>query len=171
MAKNKNSVALIGTVGGDPTCKTLQDGTMVARFSLATSEGGYKRQDGTDVPEVTQWHNIVAWRKLAEIISKYVRKGNKLAVDGKITYGKYQKQGVECLSVDIVASDIVLMSAPQQNGLQTAQTAPQSPQAQQVGSWRPPVPNWQQAQNVTAQGQPMQPYPEMGPSYNDPYPF
>lgn len=135
MSKNKNSVALIGMVGMDAVLKQTQEGVPYARFSLATSEGGYKRHDGTMVPEVTQWHNIIAWRNLAEICGKYVRKGMKMAVDGKIVYGQYDKQGIKCMSVDIVASDVVLMSRPQ-DSQGTAQGAPQSNMAQSVGNYQ-----------------------------------
>jgi single-strand DNA-binding protein len=109
--RTKNHVSLIGMVGKDAEVRTTQGGVQYARFTLATSTGGYKKQDGTDVPEVTQWHNITCWRNLAVMVGKYVRKGMKVDVEGMITYSQYQdQQGVQRMSVEIVADDIVLMS-------------------------------------------------------------
>lgn len=122
MGKSKNKVSLIGTVGRDAELRQTQSGVSYARFSLATSEGGYKKSDGTEVPETTQWHSVVAWRGLADMCGKYVRKGMKVAVDGKIVYGKFDKQGVECMSVEIVAEDVVLMAKPKDDGQVQQQT-------------------------------------------------
>ena len=73
-----NKVILIGNVGRDPEVRYLDSGVAVATFTLATSERGYTLQNGTQVPERTEWHNIVLWRGLAEVGEKYVRKGDKL---------------------------------------------------------------------------------------------
>ena len=86
MSKSINQVILIGNVGKDPDVRTLDGGIKVATFSLATSTGGYKKQDGTDVPEKTQWHNIVCWRGLADVCEKFVRKGDRLTILGTIGY-------------------------------------------------------------------------------------
>ena len=131
MAKCKNKASLIGTVGKDAIAKTTASGVPYTRFSLATSKGGYKKADGTEVPEVTQWHNIIAWRQLAEMCAKYVRKGMKVAVDGEIVYDKYTKQGIECLAVDIVADDVVLMQKPRDGETAVQMQRPQ-PQPQQM---------------------------------------
>lgn len=131
MAKCKNKASLIGTVGKDAIAKTTASGVPYTRFSLATSKGGYKKQDGTEVPEVTQWHNIIAWRQLAEMCAKYVRKGMKVAVDGEIVYDKYTKQGIECLAVDIVADDVVLMQKPRDGEMRDEPSAVQMQQPQQ----------------------------------------
>lgn len=112
MSKSKNKVSLIGIIGKDAMAYKTQGGVPYTRFSLATSKGGYKKADGTEVPEVTQWHNIICWRGLAEVAAKYVKKGMKVAVDGEIVYGYYDKQGVTCMSIDIVADDVVMMSRP-----------------------------------------------------------
>ena len=82
MSKSINQVLLAGNVGKEPEVRTLDGGIKVATFSIATSTGGYKKQDGTDVPEKTQWHSIVAWRNLAEIAEKYVHKGDKIIIMG-----------------------------------------------------------------------------------------
>ncbi|KXB75140.1 single-strand binding family protein [Prevotella amnii] len=114
--KTKNAVSLIGMIGNDVEVR-LANGVPYARFSLATSTGGYKKQDGTEVQEKTQWHNIVVWRHLADFAGKYIKKGMKVAVDGMITYGEYtNKDGQKVYTVEILANDIILMSMPQQRG-------------------------------------------------------
>lgn len=117
--RTKNAVSLIGMVGKDAEVRQT-NGVSYARFSLATSTGGYKKQDGSYVPETTQWHNIVVWRNLAEFAGKWVKKGMKVAVDGMITYGEYtDKQGVKVHTVEILGNDMVLMTQPQQPSPQT----------------------------------------------------
>ena len=91
-----NKVFLIGNAGKDPEVHYFDSNTRKATFSLATTDRGFTRADGTVVPERTEWHNIVAWRGLAEIIEKYVRKGTKLFVEGKLTSRSYEdKSGVK----------------------------------------------------------------------------
>ena len=79
-----NQVTLIGNVGKDAEFKQFNDGGSVAQFSLATTERGYKLQNGTEVPDHTDWHYIRVQGKLAEIARDYVKKGMKLAIVGKI---------------------------------------------------------------------------------------
>lgn len=134
MARSKNSVSLIGVVGKDAELRQTQQGVHYAQISLATSTGGYKKKDGTDVPEVTQWHRVVVWHNLADFAGKYVKKGMKVAVDGMITYRTYKnQQGIDVYTTDIVADDIVLMTIPQE---QQQNVAPQQQNVapQQQGS-------------------------------------
>jgi single stranded DNA-binding protein (ssb) len=84
-----NKVILIGNVGKDPEVKYFDNGAAVANFSLATTERGYTAANGTQVPDRTEWHNIVLWRGLAEIAEKYVRKGTKVYIEGKIKTRTY----------------------------------------------------------------------------------
>lgn len=114
MSKSVNQVTLIGNIGKDPEIRTLDNGVKVATFSLATSTGGFKKQDGTDVPEKTSWHNVVCWRGLADIVEKFVKKGDKLTVFGSISYREYEKDGVKRYATDIIAYDIVLMGKSEQ---------------------------------------------------------
>ena len=83
-----NKVILIGNVGNDPEVKYIKEDVPVAKFSLATSES-YKNRDGEKVTN-TEWHNIVVWRGLAKVVEKYVKKGSKLFIEGKLTYRKYE---------------------------------------------------------------------------------
>lgn len=116
MSKSINQVFLAGNAGKDPDVKTFDGGVKVASFSLATSTGGYKKQDGTDVPEKTQWHNIVAWRGLADIAEKYIHKGDKVIVLGTIQYREYEKDGVKRYATDILAYDLILCGKAPDNG-------------------------------------------------------
>lgn len=151
MARYKNSVSLIGVAGKDAELRTTNAGVPYARFSLATSTGGYTKQDGTVVPEQTQWHNIVCFRKQADFAGKYVKKGMKVSVDGMIIYGSYQnQQGQTEKTCDIVANDngIILMTRPdsmgqaqrpqaqgQMNGYQRQNNGAEQPNYQQQGSY------------------------------------
>ena len=126
-----NKVMLIGNVGQDPQVKTTDNGTMVAHISLATTERGYTMQNGTQVPDRTEWHSITLWRKLAEIVQKYVHKGDKLYVEGKIQTREYMKDNQKRYATEIVADNIEVLSPPpqQQAAPQAANpTAPITPQ-------------------------------------------
>jgi single-strand DNA-binding protein len=104
----KNLIILLGRIGQDPEINRLENGTPVGRFSLATTEK-WKDQSG-EAKEDTQWHSVVVWRNLAEITEKYVKKGDLLYVEGKVTYRKYtDKNGVEKTSTEVVASEIKLL--------------------------------------------------------------
>ena len=139
MVRCKNKVSLIGTVGKDVEARQTQQGLWYARISLATSTGGYKKKDGTDVPEVTQWHSVCAWRANAQYAGQYVKKGMRIAVDGMLTYNKYtDKQGVERISAEIVAEDLYVFNLKQstQQGVQ-AQAQPMQSQPTQVNNYQP----------------------------------
>lgn len=125
-----NKVMLIGNVGKDPDVRYLDNGVAVATITLATSERGYKLQNGTDVPERTEWHNIVLWRGLAETAEKYVHKGDKLYIEGKIRTRSYDDQnGVKRYITEIFADNMEMLT-PRANGNQNTQPqAPVSPQA------------------------------------------
>lgn len=97
-----NKVTLVGHLGGDPDIRTLENGTPVGRFSVATNEN-YKDKDGNWQSQ-TEWHNVVVWRDLAER-AKMLKKGSTVYVEGKISYRKYtDKEGVEKNLTDIVAN-------------------------------------------------------------------
>lgn len=112
-----NRVMLIGNVGQDPQVRYLDQGVCVATLRLATTEKGYTLQNGTQVPDRTEWHNLVFWRKQAEIVEKYVRKGDKLYAEGKIQSRTWNdKQGNRHQIVEIMVENMEMLSAkPQQN--------------------------------------------------------
>jgi len=111
-----NKVILIGNVGKDPEVRYLEGGVAVAKFSLATTEV-YKNKEGQKV-ETTEWHNIVMWRALAEIAEKWVRKGNKLYIEGKIRTRSYEQDGQKKWFTDIVADQMQMLGGPrtEENG-------------------------------------------------------
>lgn len=101
-----NRVILVGSLGKDPEVRTLENGTKVASFSLATSESYKDKNDAWQ--SLTTWHNIVAWRSLADKAEKLV-KGATVYVEGKISHREYEKDGVKRTTTDIVANSIVSM--------------------------------------------------------------
>jgi len=106
----RNRVQLIGRLGQDPEVKTLESGKKVTNFTMATNET-FKGVDGNKTEETT-WHNIVAWNGLAEISSKYLKKGKEVCIEGRISYRSYtDKNGVPKSVTEIVASDLVLLSS------------------------------------------------------------
>lgn len=127
MSKSKNLVLLTGNVGNDPKVTPLENGIKVATFSLATSTGGYTSKEGKEIPEVTQWHNIVAWRGLAELCEKYIHKGDKVEIIGTIQYREYDKDGQKRYVTDIVASDIILSGGKSESNKPPMPTADNMP--------------------------------------------
>lgn len=106
-----NKVFLIGNVGKDPEVHYFDSNTRKASFTLATTDRGFTRTDGTAVPERTEWHNIVVWRGLAEVVEKYVRKGSKLFIEGKITSRSYEdKSGVKRYVTEITAENLEFLN-------------------------------------------------------------
>lgn len=118
-----NKVMLIGNVGQDPEVRYVEQGVAVARLSMATTERGYTLQNGTQVPEHTDWHTVILWKKLAEIVEKYVRKGDRIYIEGRIRYRSYDdKQGQRRYVTEIWADNMELLggsnkptAAPQQD--------------------------------------------------------
>jgi single-strand DNA-binding protein len=84
-----NKVILVGNVGKDPEVRYFDNGGAVANFTIATTDRGYTAANGTQIPDRTEWHNIVLWRGLAETAEKYVKKGSKLYIEGKIRTRNY----------------------------------------------------------------------------------
>lgn len=106
-----NKVMLIGNVGQEPKVRYLDSGLCVASVSLATTERGYTLQNGTQVPERTEWHNLIFWRKQAETVEKYVHKGDKLYVEGKIQTRTYDdKKGIQHTTIDIIVENMEMLT-------------------------------------------------------------
>uniref|UniRef100_UPI00405713B1 single-stranded DNA-binding protein n=1 Tax=Candidatus Electronema sp. TaxID=2698783 RepID=UPI00405713B1 len=104
-----NKVILIGNLGGDPELKYVQDGTAVATFNVATSER-WKGQDG-QMKEQTEWHRVVAWRRLAETCNEYLHKGSKVYIEGKLQTRKWQdKDGHDRWTTEVVARDVQFLT-------------------------------------------------------------
>jgi single-strand DNA-binding protein len=106
----KNKVQLIGNLGQAPAIKTTESGKKLAQFSVATNES-YQNAQGEKVTE-TQWHQVVAWGKLADIVEKYLNKGKEVAIEGKLVNRNYtDKQGVKHYATEVVASDLLMLGA------------------------------------------------------------
>jgi len=102
---------LIGNVGRDPEVRYVDQGQPVARLSLATTERGYTLQNGTQVPDRTEWHSVILWRKLAEVVEHYVHKGDKLYIEGRIHYASYDdKQGKRQYYTEIWADNMEMLT-------------------------------------------------------------
>ena len=104
----RNRVQLIGNLGAEPEIITLESGKKLAKFSIATNEM-YKNAQGEKVTD-TQWHNVVAWNKTAEIVEKYVQKGNEIVVDGKLTSRSYEtKEGEKRYITEVVCNELLML--------------------------------------------------------------
>lgn len=130
-----NKVILIGNVGNDPEVRYLDRGVCIANFNLATTERGYTMQNGTQVPDVTEWHSIVLWRNLAEWAEQYIRKSMKIYVEGKLKTRTWEKDGQVRRKTEIIAENIQILYKPEQYRRQEntteAQTQQQTEQTQQ----------------------------------------
>lgn len=114
MAGSVNKVILIGNLGKDPEVRHLENGAVVANFSIATSETYTDKNTGQKV-ENTDWHDIVVWRGLAEVVEKYVKKGHKVYVEGKLKKRSWQdKEGITRYSTEVIADEMTMLSSPGQ---------------------------------------------------------
>lgn len=119
-----NKAILVGNVGKDPEVRYFEKDVAVAHFTMATTERAITLANGTQVPERTEWHNIVAWRGLATLAEKYIRKGAQIYVEGKIQTRSYEKDGIKRYTTEINAETIQLLGKkPEANGEVSASTA------------------------------------------------
>jgi single-strand DNA-binding protein len=136
MARSLNKAMLIGNTGADPEVRTVPNGGRVAQFSLATSRRWNDRNG--EPQEKTEWHRVVAWDKpfnLADVVEKYVKKGDRLYVEGEIEYRQYQdKDGVTKYSTEIRARDIVLLGGGNREGGAGAGAGARTQRRQLVGA-------------------------------------
>ena len=104
----KNKVQLIGNLGQDPEIVNLEGGTKLAKFSIATTDS-YKNAKGEKVDD-TQWHNIVAWGKTAEIVENYLAKGKQVAIEGKLTHRSYEtKEGEKRYITEVRCTELLML--------------------------------------------------------------
>lgn len=104
-----NKIMLIGNLGKDPELQVTSEGTPVTKFSLAVNR--YTKSNNGERKEETEWFNIVAWRQLAETCERYLHKGSKVYIEGRLTQRKYtDKNGVERTSVEVIASDMEMLT-------------------------------------------------------------
>lgn len=124
-----NKVILVGNLGKDPEVRTLENGSKVASFSLATSENYKDRNSGETITN-TEWHNIVMWRGLAEVAEKYLRKGSQIYIEGKLRSRSYQdKEGVTKYITEIEAKELTMLGKPQSSSDAAPSPAPSQQQS------------------------------------------
>ncbi len=106
-----NKAMLIGNVGTDPEVRYYDADQCVANLRLATTERGYTLPNGTTVPDRTDWHNLVFYRRLAKVVEQYVHKGDKLYVEGRIQYRQYDdKRGIQRLATEIIVDSMEMLT-------------------------------------------------------------
>ena len=129
-----NKVMLIGNVGKEPDVRYYEADQAVAQVSLATTEKGYTLPNGTQIPDRTEWHNLVFYRSLAKIVEKYVHKGDKLYVEGKIRYRFYDdKQGKRRFVTEIYVDNMELLT-PKSASTHVTDASTSTVESQTVGS-------------------------------------
>src|SRR5690554_2777014 len=157
MARGVNKVILIGNVGGDPEVRYMPNGNAVANVTLATSDSWKDKQTGQQ-QERTEWHRVVFFGRLAEIVGEYVRKGSKLYIEGRLQTREWEKDGVKRYTTEIVVDiggQMQLLDGRPQGGEGMAPRPQQSRPAPQ-----------RQAQQPQQQQQPAQPQAQQMPDYD-----
>lgn len=128
-----NKVILMGHTGKDPVVKTFDNGGVVAQFTLATTKRGFTTKDGREIPERTEWHNIVLSNDLAKIAGQYVKKGDKLYIEGELRTRSYEdNNGVKRYVTEVYGYNMEMLS-PKKDGQTTQQGGAPTP--------LPPIPD------------------------------
>ena len=110
-----NKVILVGRLGKDPEARNLENGVTVANFTVATSES-YKDKTTGEKKEVTEWHNIVLWRGLADIAAKYLHKGDLIYLEGKLRTRSWEKEGITRYTTEVVGDNMTMLSTKRDGG-------------------------------------------------------
>lgn len=110
MARGVNKVILVGNCGQDPEIKQIQNGGAVTNISVATSESWRDKESG-EQRERTEWHRVVFFNRLAEIVGEYVRKGSKVYIEGQLRTRKWQKDGIDMHTTEIVAAEMQMLDS------------------------------------------------------------
>jgi single-strand DNA-binding protein len=103
-----NKVILVGNLGRDPEVRHLESGVAVATFSVATSET-YKDKNSGERKTITEWHNVVLWRGLAEVAEKYLHKGDQVYIEGKLRTRQWEKDGVTRYTTEVVGDNMTML--------------------------------------------------------------
>ncbi|MGB5599091.1 MAG: single-stranded DNA-binding protein [Thiothrix litoralis] len=118
MARGINKVILVGTVGKDPEMKYMPSGDAMANISVATNES-WKDKNTGEKKEATEWHRVVFFRQLADIVGKYVRKGQQIYIEGSLKTRSWEKDGQKHYSTEIVASDMQMLGGRPGGGMES----------------------------------------------------
>jgi single-strand DNA-binding protein len=138
-----NKVILIGNVGKDPDVRYYGADQAIATLRLATTEKGYTLQNGTKVPDRTDWHTLIFYRRLAKVVEQYVHKGDKIYIDGRLQYRNYDdKKGIQHIATEIIVDNLELLTprsssqstqqAVSLSQTETSQTTPSQTSTQQA---------------------------------------
>lgn len=134
MSRGVNKAIIIGNLGNDPEQKSMPNGNAVVNITVATSESWKDKQTGQQ-QEKTEWHRVVAFNRLAEIMGQYLKKGSKVYIEGKITTRKWQDQsGNDRYTTEIVANEMQMLDS-RDNASQAPQQQPQQAPQQQSGGF------------------------------------
>lgn len=163
MSRGVNKVILVGNVGGDPDIRYMPSGNAVANITLATSESWKDKQTGQQ-QEKTEWHRIVFFGRLAEVVDQYVRKGSKLYVEGKLQTREWEKDGIKRYTTEVVVD----ISGQMQMLDSRSGDSGQSKAAAQQAAYQPAAPNQAPTQQPSQQAQ--GPAPDYN-SFDDDIPF
>lgn len=132
-----NKVILVGRLGKEPEVRNLENGAIVANFTMATSES-YKDKTTGDKKETTEWHNIVLWRGLAEISQKYLHKGDLVYIEGKLRTRSWEKEGVTRYTTEIIADNMTMLGT-RGGGSGSSDMGSRSPERATSESFSPPA--------------------------------
>ena len=123
-----NKVMLIGNVGQEPSIRYLETGVCVASVRLATTKKGYTLQNGTQIPDRTEWHSLIFWDKIAKIVEQYVHTGDKLFVEGELQTRRYDdRQGISRQVVEIMVNNMEMLT-PKGQHASSETPSPSAPQ-------------------------------------------
>jgi single-strand DNA-binding protein len=153
VSKGVNKAIILGNVGQDPETKYMPSGAAVTNVSIATSESWTDKQTGQK-QERTEWHRVVFFNKLAEIVAEYVRKGSKLYIEGQLRTRNWEQDGVKRYSTEIIASEMQMLDSRQGGMQERTQTTPQEQQQFEKSQRAPQQP--QQQNQHQGQYQPQQ---------------
>jgi single-strand DNA-binding protein len=135
-----NKVILVGRLGKDPEVRNLDIGVAVANFTIATSES-YKDKTTGEKKEITEWHNIVLWRGLAEVAQRYLHKGDLVYVEGKLRSRSWEKEGVTRYITEVVGDNMTMLSSKPGGGYSSGGDMGSAPERSTSESFRAPVDN------------------------------
>lgn len=129
-----NKVILVGNLGKDPEVRHLESGVPVASFSIATSES-YNDKNSGERKTVTEWHNVVLWRGLAEVAEKYLHKGDQVYIEGKLRTRQWEKDGITRYTTEVVGENMTMLGGrPKPEGAPATPAAASTPASQTANS-------------------------------------
>ena len=132
-------VILIGNLGKDPEVKSFDNGGKIVNFTVGVTERGYKTKEGKEIPDHTEWFNCsVRQNGLAGVVEQYVKKGNKVYVEGKLRTREYEKDGQKKYLTELLVDNMELLTPKEEGGSQQSQAAPVQQQAESQDDYNLP---------------------------------